>query len=114
MELAEQAVRADSTNPEAHYQSAHALGRYSQNIGSMTALRRGYGGRIRDLLTATLALDSLYTDAYLAPGGWNADIVDKAGRMMARIAYGANRGEATTNFERALELEPDSKLVLVE
>lgn len=114
MELGEMAVQADSANPEAHYQSAHALGRYSQTIGAMTALRRGYGGRIRDLLEATLARDSLHGEAHLALGGWHADIVDRAGRMMARITYGANRGEATTHFERAMELLPDSRLALLE
>ena len=114
VELAEQAVQADSTNPEAHYQSAHAVGRYSQTIGAMTALRQGYGGRIRDLLEATLARDSLYADAHLALGGWHADIVDRAGRMMARITYGANRGEATAHFERAMELKPNSRLVMFE
>lgn len=114
MELGEMAVEADPSNPEAHYQSAHALGRYSQTIGAMTALRRGYGGRIRDLLEATLARDSTYWEANLALGGWHADIVDRAGRFMARVTYGANRGEATTNFERAMELNPGSRLVIFE
>ena len=114
MELGEMAVQADSSNPETHYQSAHALGRYSQTIGAMTALRRGYGGRIRDLLEATLARDSLHAEAHLALGGWHADVVDRAGRMMARITYGANRGEATTHFERAVELMPDSRIALLE
>ncbi len=114
MELGEMAVQADSSNPETHYQSAHALGRYSQTIGAMTALRRGYGGRIRDLLEATLARDSLHAEAHLALGGWHADVVDRAGRMVARITYGANRGEATTHFERAMELMPDSRITLLE
>lgn len=114
MGLAEMAVEADPGNAEAHYQSAHALGRYSQTIGAMTALRRGYGGQIRDLLEATLDRDSLYAEAHLALGGWHADIVDRAGRMMARITYGANRGDATMHFERAMELMPDSRIVLLE
>ena len=112
--LGEKAVEADPDNPEAHYQSAHAVGRYSQTIGALTALRRGYGGRIRDLLETTLALDSLYAEAHLALGGWHADIVDRAGKMMARITYGANRGDATMHFERAMELMPDSRLVMLE
>lgn len=114
IELGEMAVQADPANPEAHYQSAHALGRYSQTIGAMTALRRGYGGRIRDYLEATLARDSLYGEAHLAFGGWHADIVDRAGRMMARVTYGANRGEATRHFERAHELMPDSRVAMLE
>lgn len=114
MALGEMAVEADPSNPEAHYQSAHALGRYSQTIGAMTALRRGYGGRIRDLLEATLARDSTYWEAHLALAGWHADIVDRAGRFMARVTYGANRGEATTHFERAMAMNPGSRLVIFE
>lgn len=114
MELGEMAVEADRSNPEAHYQSAHALGRYSQTIGAMTALRRGYGGRIRDLLEGTLARDSTHWEAHLALGGWHADIVDRAGRVMARVTYGANRGAATTHFERAMEMKPNSRLVMFE
>ena len=114
MELGEMAVDADPGNAEAHYQSAHALGRYSQTIGAMTALRRGYGGRIRDLLEATLARDSLYGkhiwhSADGTPTSWTVP-----GAWMARITYGANRGEATTHFERALELMPDSRVALLE
>lgn len=114
MELGEMAVEADPGNPEAHYQFAHALGRYSQTIGVMTALRRGYGGRVRDLLEATLARDSTYAEAHNALACWHADIVDRAGRMMARITYGANRGAATTHFERAMALMPNSRLVMFE
>ena len=112
MKLGEKAVEADSSNAEAYYQSAHALGRYSQTIGVMTALRRGYGGKVRDLLKATLARDSLHGEANLALAGWHADIVDRAGRLMARITYGANRGDASTHYERAMELLPNSRLVM--
>ena len=114
MRLGEKAVQADSSNAEAYYQSAHALGRYSQTIGAITALRKGYGGKIRDLLEATLARDSLYAEAHLALGGWHADIVDRAGRLVARITYGAKRGDATTHFERAMELLPGSRLAMFE
>lgn len=50
MHLGEEAVRADSTNSEAYYQSAHAVGRYAQSIGKLTALRRGLAGKVRGLL----------------------------------------------------------------
>ena len=45
--MGEEAVRADSTNAEAHFQSAHAVGRYAQTVGTMTALRKGLGGKVR-------------------------------------------------------------------
>lgn len=112
MELGEEAVRADSTNPEAYYQSAHAVGRYAQNVGTFTALRRGLADKIRDLLEAALATNPDFAKAHMALGGWHAGI-HRAGRV-ARFVYRGNRENAVIHFERALELAPDSKIVLLE
>lgn len=112
--LAEEAVRADSANPEAHFQSGHALGRYAQTMGVMTALRKGIGGKTRKMFEATLALDPDHALAHLSLGGWNADIVSRAGRMMARVMYGATKKKAAAHFERALELAPESKVILLD
>ena len=83
-------------------------------MGTMTALRKGLGGKTRKMFEATLARDPDHALAHLALGGWNADIVSRAGRMMARVMYGATRKEAVAHFERALELAPESKVVLLE
>ena len=112
MELGEAAVRADSTNPEAYYQSVHAVGRYAMNVGTLTALRRGLAGRVRDLLDAALALDHDFAEAHMALAGWHADI-HSAGRV-ARFMHGGNRVNAVIHYERALRLAPDSKIVLFE
>ncbi len=114
LQLGEEAVRADTANPEGYFQSGHALGRYAQSIGTMTALRKGLGGRTRKMFEATLARDPDHALAHLALGGWNADIVSRAGRMMARVMYGATKKEAAARFERALELAPESKVVLLD
>ena len=114
LQLGEEAVRADTANPEGYFQSGHALGRYAQSIGTMTALRKGLGGKTRKMFEATLARDPDHALAHLALGGWNADIVSRAGRMMARVMYGATKKEATAHFERALELAPESKVVLLD
>ena len=108
--MGEEAVKADSTNPDAHYQSAHAVGRYAQRVGAWTALRQGLAGKIRDPLEATLALDPDYVDATLALGGWHADI-DAEG-FVARRLYGGRKEEAIVLFDHALELAPESKVVL--
>ena len=110
MRMGEEAVKADSTNPDAHYQSAHAVGRYAQRVGAWTALRQGLAGKIRDPLEATLALDPDDADATLALAGWHADI-DAEG-FVARRLYGGRKEEAIVLFDRALELAPESKVVL--
>ena len=114
LRMGEEAVRADSANPEGYFQSGHALGRYAQSIGTMTALRKGLGGKTRKMFEATLALDPDHALAHLALGGWNADIVARAGGLPARVMYGATKKEAAARFERALELAPESKVVLLD
>ena len=112
VQLGEEAVRADSTNYEAYYQSAHAVGRYAQQVGKLTALRRGLAGKVRSLLETTLALNPGFAEAHMAFGSWHADIA-RAGRI-ARFMYKAKRENAVTHYERALEQAPDSKVVLLE
>ena len=112
MEMGDEAVRADSTNPEAFYQSVHAVGRYAKRAGTITALRKGLGGKVRDLLEATLALDPDHVGAHIGFGGWHADIA--ASGFIARRMYGGRKEEAVVHYERALELAPESKVVLYE
>ncbi|MYA63891.1 MAG: hypothetical protein F4139_00040 [Gemmatimonadetes bacterium] len=112
MQMGDEAVRADSTNAEAYYQSVHAVGRFAKRAGTITALRKGLGGRTRDLLEATLAIDPDHVGANMALGAWHADI-DASG-FIARKMYGGKKEEAVVHFERALELAPESKVVLYE
>ncbi|MDE2762836.1 MAG: hypothetical protein OXQ94_09600 [Gemmatimonadota bacterium] len=110
--VGEEAVLADSTNPEAFYQAAHAYGRFAQHNGKVAVLRKGTMGKIRDLLEAAIALEPGFAEAILALGGWHADVHD-AGRM-ARWMYGGDREKAVELFERALEMMPDSRVALYE
>lgn len=110
--LAELAVSADSTNAEAHFQSAHVVGRYAENIGKMKALREGIAGHIRDFLETAIRLDPTHAEAHVALGGWHAEIA-AAGRI-ARWMYKGGLEEAIFHMERGLEIAPDSKVVLFE
>ncbi len=112
MKMGDEAVSADSTNPEAYYQSVHAVGRYAKRAGTITALRKGLGGKVRDLLEATLALDRDHVGAHVGFGGWHADIA--ASGFIARRMYGGKKEEAVVYYERALELAPESKVVMYE
>ena len=77
-------------------------------MGTSTALRKGLGGKIRDLLEAALAIDPGFSEAMLALGGWHADVHD--GGRVARWMYGPKKEEAVRLFERALELAPESRI----
>ena len=111
-QMGEEAVRADSTHAQAHYQSAHAVGRYAQGVGTFTALRQGLAGRIYDLLYQAIVLDPSYAEARLALGGWHADIWKEG--FIARRMYGGNRETAVELFEQALSMQPESRVVLFE
>ncbi len=110
--MGEAAIDADSTNAQAYFQAAHALGRYAQGVGTVTILREGLAGRIRQMLDEAIRLDPYLAEARIALGGWHADI-DEAG-FVARQLYGGNKEAAVVLFEQALQLEPESRVALYE
>ena len=113
MRLAEEAVRLDPASPEAHLQSAHAMGRYAQTIGAVKAIARGYAGKVREAIEDALARDPEMAGAHLSLATWHAETINGAG-LAARVVFGASRKRALAHYERALELAPDEKLAYLE
>jgi len=101
-------------NPAAFYWHAYALGRYAQEISVIEALAQGVGAKIKSSLDAALRLAPRHADAHVALGVYHAEIIDKTGAMLGRIAYGASRGDAIAHFMTALELNPGSAIAHVE
>ena len=114
MGLAQEAIRFDILNAEAHFQSAHAMGRYAQIIGAVEALSEGYAGKVREALENALRLNPEMGTAHLSLAAWHSELVAKVGGFAARMVYGASRKEAIAHYERALELVPDEKVVRFE
>ena len=113
-QLAHEAIRFDMLNPEAHLQAAHAMGRYAQIIGAAEALREGYATKVREALESALQLNPRMGSAHLSLGAWHTEIIAALGGFLAGLTYGASRKDGISHFERALELEPDEKLVPIE
>lgn len=113
VELAEEAVRLDPANPEAHIQLAHATGRYAQVIGFLQAVAGGYATRVRESIEEALRLDPDKAAGHLSMATWHAEIVNAAGGM-AGFLYGATAKKARAHYARTLELVPDAKVVCVE
>lgn len=113
MRLAEEAVRLDPANPEAHLQSAHAMGRYAQTIGAVKAIAQGYAGKVRRAIEDALALDPEMAGAHLSLATWHSETINGAG-LAARVVFGASRKRALAHYERALQLAPDEKLAYLE
>lgn len=113
MGLAEEAIRLDPTNPEAHLQSAHAMGRYAQTLGAAKALAQGYAGKVRKAIENALDRDPEMAGAHLSLATWHAELINGAG-IAARLAFGASRKRALAHYERALQLAPNEKLAYLE
>jgi len=112
-ELARQAIRIDAANPEAHLQLAHAMGRRAQVIDILKALKEGYASQVRDAVQEALRLDPDLAAAHLSLAAWHAGVVSNGG-FFGSLLYGANEEDALAQFERALELAPREKIVLLE
>ena len=113
VELAEEAVRLDPANPEAHIQLAHTTGRYGQALGFLQAMTGGYATRVRESVEEALRLDPDKPAAHLSMATWHAEVVN-AGGAMAGFLYGASARKALQHYARTLELMPDAKVVCVE
>lgn len=113
VELAEEAVRLDPGNPEAHIQLAHTTGRYGQALGFLQAVTGGYATRVRESIEEALRLDPDKAAGHLSLATWHAEIVN-AGGAMAGFLYGASASKARRHYARTLELMPNAKVVCVE
>ena len=113
MELGDRAVQLDPDDAESTLRWAQAMGRYAQTIGSMKAARQGYAGKIREAIEAALALDPENAMAHVSLAAWHAEGI-KEGGFMARALFGASRKRAEEHYERAFELDPESKSVVYE
>ncbi len=113
MDLAEEALRLDVTNPEAHIQLAHAVGRYAQTLGFVRAVTGGYAKKVRRSVEEALRLGPDKPGAHLSMATWHAHVVNAAGAM-ADVIFGATEKKARAHYNRTLELVPNAKVVYVE
>ena len=103
-ELAFLALDIDNFDDNAHVEAAHTMGRYSQLIGIVSALKEGYAEKISFHLDEAIKINPNNVSAQISKGTWHAEIVDKAG-FMANILYGATADQAREHYESALNLD---------
>lgn len=111
---AEKAIRRFPDDPNAHYFHAFLLGRYSQCISITQALAQGVGGKIKASLTKALELQPEHAEAHTALGLYHAEIIDKVGKLVGSMTYGASADKAMTHFKKALELTPSAPIAHLE
>ena len=114
IERAEQAIEAFPDDANSHYFHAFNLGRYSQSISIVKALKQGIGGKIQKSLKRALKLQPRHAEAHTAMGMYHAEIIDKVGKLIGGVTYGASETAAMEHFETAMELTPDSPIANIE
>ena len=108
--FAEEAIRLDDTNTEAHLQLSHAMGRYAETLGKgMKAL--GLAKPVCEAMERAVALAPDLGRAHLSLASWHAEA---SGNLTGRMMTGASKKKAAEHFERAYALAPADKAVQVE
>jgi tetratricopeptide (TPR) repeat protein len=111
--FARRAVAADSTNGDAWFHLARALGRTALSVGVRDRVR--YAVEIRRSAQRSLALHPDHAGALHVLGMWNAEVKRLSGfeLFFARNFLGggvlgqANWKDAVSYMERAVEVDPD-------
>jgi tetratricopeptide (TPR) repeat protein len=111
---AERAIEAFPGDANSHYFHAFNLGRYSQSISVVKALRQGVGGKILNSLRAALELQPEHAEAHTALGMYHAEIIDKVGKLIGGVTYGASESAALEHLQRAVELTPRAPIARIE
>ena len=114
IERAEKAIDAFPDDPNSHYFHAFNLGRYSQSISVVKALKQGVGGKIHKSLQRTLELQPGHAEAHTAMGMYHAEILDKVGKLIGSMTYGASEKKALEHLRKSLELVPRAPIAHIE
>ena len=112
--LAQEAVRSDPDDPQAHIQLSHVMGRHGLTIGVLESASKGYADKIKDAVEDALRLSPEMPEAHLSMGMWHSVVVSSLGSFMADMMFGADEDEAIEFYERALKGAPEEKIVPLE
>lgn len=111
---AEKAIIEFPDEANSHHFYAFNLGRYSQSISIVKALKQGIGGKVMSALTRALEINPNHADAHTALGLYHSEIIAKIGKLVGGVTYGASEKKAMEHFKRALVLAPRSPIVYIE
>lgn len=111
---AERAIEQFPDDANSHYFHAFNLGRYSQSISITKALKEGVGGKILNSLNAALQCQPRHAEAHTALAMYHAEIINKVGKLMGGLTYGAKESKAIEHFEMALEITPQAPIAHIE
>jgi len=111
---AELAIREFPEDANSHYFHAFNLGRYSQSISVIKALKQGVGGKIFKSLQRAIELQPEHAEAHTALALYHAEIIDKVGKLIGGMTYGASEARALEHFEISLGITPQAPIANIE
>jgi len=110
-EFARRAIAADGENAQAYMLLVTALGRRARIIGFIRARREAIASQTDDAIEAALNLDPALSFALALRGAWHIEIVNLAGRFLARALYGASFEEGKSFYRIAIEMDPGNLVI---
>lgn len=113
VEMAAAALELDPDSAFVRIQNAHALGRYSQQIGVVEAISEGLASKMRDQIDAALALEPDNASAHMLLANWHAAIINNSG-FVGRMIYGAEEEEVFAHFAEAIRISPADAQIRIE
>ncbi len=102
--IAKKAINIDKDNAETYVEAAHALGRYGQEIGIMSAVSEGIAEKVKKYLDKAISINENNIIANLSKGIWHAEIINEAGKTLGRVLYGAKPEMAKRHFKKVYNL----------
>tara|TARA_A100000164_G_scaffold257366_1_gene229449 strand:+ start:66 stop:806 length:741 start_codon:yes stop_codon:yes gene_type:complete len=112
--IAKIVIKNNNTLSEGYVEAAHALGRYGQEVGVINAIALGVADKIKNYLSLAIKMDENNVIANMSIGIWHAEIINKAGKKLAKILYGASQDKARFYLNRTLELNNEQIGLLYE
>ncbi len=113
VEMAATALEIEPNNAFVRVQNAHALGRYSQQIGVIEAIGEGLADQVREQIDAALIIEPDNSAAHMLLANWHAAIINNAG-FIGRMVYGAEEEEVFAHYAEALKTAPADVQIRVE
>jgi hypothetical protein len=103
---AERAIEDFPEDPNSHYFHAFNLGRYSQSISIVKALKQGVGGKIHGSLSRALELQPLHAEAHTALGMYHAEIIRSRGSNTATGFISSTVKTVSTRYRSSTSKPP--------
>lgn len=86
--------------------SAYSMGRIMEDLSLTSALATGYNGKMKKRLKTLTEKYPAHIKGWANWGGYNGGLIDKSGRLVAKLSYGATPEKMEAGFSRALVVKP--------